>query len=111
MNGTQSIQNGYNSQWSKSLYVGALKDWTLRKVVCDYNPIPISTGRNQPIYEYHVTTAGRNRVKQRIPNFTNSLTSQIVLTKKQQQINKQDSSDWLEKSTKRKSESINGSVF
>ena len=28
------------------------------------NPIPTSHGRNQPIYECHVTTAGRNRVKE-----------------------------------------------
>ena len=32
-----------------------------------FNPIPtltlFCTGRNQPISEYHVTTAGRNRVK------------------------------------------------
>ena len=29
----------------------------------DFNPIPTGHGRNQPIYERHVTTAGRNRVK------------------------------------------------
>ena len=28
-----------------------------------FNPISTGTGQNQPIYEYHVTTAGRNRVK------------------------------------------------
>ena len=28
-----------------------------------FNPIPICHGRNQPIYECHVTTAVRNRVK------------------------------------------------
>ena len=27
------------------------------------NPISTGTGWNQPIYEYHVTTAGRNKVK------------------------------------------------
>ena len=27
------------------------------------NPIPTSTGLNQTIYSYHVTQAGRNRVK------------------------------------------------
>ena len=27
------------------------------------SPIPTSHGQNQPIYECHVTTAGRNRVK------------------------------------------------
>ena len=32
----------------------------LEKIV---NPIPTGHGRNQPIYERHVTTAGRNRVK------------------------------------------------
>ena len=29
------------------------------------NPIPTGAGQNQPIYEYHVTTASRNRVKSR----------------------------------------------
>ena len=28
------------------------------------NPIPTGHGRNQPIYERHVTKSGRNRVKQ-----------------------------------------------
>ena len=28
-----------------------------------FNPIPTSNGLNQPIYSYHVTQAGRNRVK------------------------------------------------
>ena len=27
------------------------------------NPIPTSQGRNQPLYERHVTKSGRNRVK------------------------------------------------
>ena len=36
-----------------------------RNVVCIVNPIPTSTGLNQPIYSYHVTQAGRNRVKPR----------------------------------------------
>ena len=27
-----------------------------------FNPVPTGHGRNQPIYECHVTTAGRNRV-------------------------------------------------
>ena len=31
-----------------------------------FNPIPTSTGRNQPIYEYHMITTGRNRVKYKI---------------------------------------------
>jgi hypothetical protein len=30
-----------------------------------FNPIPTGHGQNQPIYERHVTTAGRNRVKDR----------------------------------------------
>ena len=29
----------------------------------DINPIPTSHGWNQPIYERHLTTAGRNRAK------------------------------------------------
>ena len=28
-----------------------------------FNPIPIGTGRNQPIYKYYMTKTGRNRVK------------------------------------------------
>ena len=28
-----------------------------------FNPIPTGHGRNQPIYERHVTKSGRNRVK------------------------------------------------
>ena len=28
------------------------------------NPIPTGHGRNQPIYERHVTKSGRNRVKE-----------------------------------------------
>ena len=31
--------------------------------VHSFNPIPTGHGRNQPIYERHVTTASRNRVK------------------------------------------------
>ena len=30
------------------------------------NPIPTSQGRNQPLYERHVTKAGRNRVKYKV---------------------------------------------
>ena len=32
-------------------------------ILLTLNPIPNGHGRNQPIYERHVTTAGRNRVK------------------------------------------------
>ena len=28
-----------------------------------FNPIPTRQGRNQPLYERHVTKSGRNRVK------------------------------------------------
>ena len=28
------------------------------------NPIPTSQGRNQPLYEHHVTKSGRDRVKE-----------------------------------------------
>ena len=31
--------------------------------VVEFNPIPTGHGRNQPIYERHVTKSGRNRVK------------------------------------------------
>ena len=33
-----------------------------------FNPIPTGHGRNQPIYERHVTKSGRNRVKDLIGN-------------------------------------------
>ena len=36
---------------------------TVSRVFEDLNPIPTSHGRNQPIYERHVTKSGRNRVK------------------------------------------------
>ena len=29
-----------------------------------FNPIPTSQGRNQPLYERHVTKSGRSRVKE-----------------------------------------------
>ena len=32
-------------------------------VLNEVNPIPTGHGRNQPIYERHVTKSGRNRVK------------------------------------------------
>ena len=35
--------------------------WPLEKSP-DFNPIPAGHGRNQPIYERHVTESGRNRV-------------------------------------------------
>ena len=34
---------------------------------CDLNPIPTGQGRNQPLYERHVTKSGRNRVKENKP--------------------------------------------
>ena len=49
------------------------------------NPIPTSNGLNQPIYSYHVTQAGRNRVKcpstdiLSITNFTSKLLNGSVL--------------------------------
>jgi hypothetical protein len=33
-----------------------------------FNPIPTGTGLNQPLYSYHVTQAGRNRVNK--PSYT-----------------------------------------
>ena len=38
----------------------SLKSKYLQKT---FNPIPTGHGRNQPIYERHVTKSGRNRVK------------------------------------------------
>ena len=52
---------GHGSQWfnieriSKNI-AGAVYDLPV-------NPIPTGHGRNQPIYERHVTKSGRNRVK------------------------------------------------
>ena len=39
------------------------------------NPIPTGHGRNQSIYECHVTTAGRNRVKLQKPFYLKYLSS------------------------------------
>ena len=39
-----------------------LKNLTLWFVNDPFNPIPTGHGRNQPIYERHVTKSGRNRV-------------------------------------------------
>jgi hypothetical protein len=39
-----------------SIYIRTVRPYPL------FNPIPTGHGRNQPIYECHVTTAGRNRV-------------------------------------------------
>ena len=40
-------------------------------LICWYrvNPIPTSQGRNQPLYERHVTKSGRNRAKGLFNNF------------------------------------------
>ena len=40
-------------------------------------PIPNSQGRNQPLYERHMTKSGRNRVNQGIKNGTNHKNSKI----------------------------------
>ena len=42
-----------------------------------FNHIPNGHGRNQPIYECHVTTAGRNRVKAYL---TNLVTESLAIT-------------------------------
>ena len=57
---------GSNSFWIKAkvpednLIVG---NFLVRFSIVLLNPIPTVIGRNQPIYEYHVTTVGRHRVK------------------------------------------------
>jgi hypothetical protein len=37
--------------------------WFASKIGARFNPISTGTGLNQPLYSYHVTQAGRNRVK------------------------------------------------
>jgi hypothetical protein len=39
------------------------------KLQVSFNPIPTSQGRNQPLYERHVTKSGRNRVKTVVDKF------------------------------------------
>ena len=41
------------------------------------NPIPTGNGLNQPIYSYHVTEAGRNRVKTRKSKNKENITEEI----------------------------------
>ena len=38
----------------------------LSRFLVTFNPIPTGHGRNQPIYERHVTKSGRNRFKRLI---------------------------------------------
>ena len=43
------------------------------------NPIPTGHGRNQPIFECHVTTTGRNRVKRlQVKKFVKKVVKKIV---------------------------------
>ena len=58
----------------------------LEKIV---NPIPTGHGRNQPIYERHVTKSGRNRVK-----WLNSTTAPCVLTRKIRAQTSMHAHDW-----------------
>ena len=54
-----------------------------RAASATFNPIPTGHGRNQPTYERHVTTAGRNRVKKEGIFFLNHLFAiDILLMKK-----------------------------
>ena len=42
------------------------KNWMLEdpwSLTSYFNPIPTSQGRNQPLYELHMTESGRNRVE------------------------------------------------
>ena len=39
------------------------------KMQNEVNPIPTCQGRNQPLYERHVTKSGKNRVKRILVNF------------------------------------------
>ena len=52
------VQYGVSKVW----YQDILKD-TVSGVSEDLNPISTGQGRNQPLYERHVTKSGRNRVK------------------------------------------------
>ena len=51
------------TNWSKLIRISWLFFNCCLKCVVFVNPIPTGNGLNQPIYSYHVTQAGRNRVK------------------------------------------------
>ena len=64
------FQKPSGDQQGDNGYVGPVRQYIEnRKGPASYqckfivNPIPTGHGQNQPIYERHVTTAGRNRVK------------------------------------------------
>ena len=45
----------------------------------NFKPIPTNHGGNQPIYECHVTTAGRNRVKTHLYLCRTVISSDIII--------------------------------
>ena len=47
----------------KILHLANILDPIFEQYYLCINPIPTGHGRNQPIYERHVTKSGRNRVK------------------------------------------------
>ena len=49
-----------------------LFDFDILNIYHSVNPIPTSHGRNQPIYEHHVTKSGRNRVNPILHSHGNS---------------------------------------
>ena len=58
----QILQYNLGSPLSRKLAAIENHGWIIQSFK-PINPIPTSHGRNQPIYERHVTTTGRNRVK------------------------------------------------
>jgi hypothetical protein len=69
MNQELQTESGISLKIKKLLNTSYLTDSNImitlklesRQNVC-FNPIPTGHGRNQPIYECHVTKAGRNRL-------------------------------------------------
>ena len=49
-------------QGPRSLACSDVRDYLVTILEALLNPIPTGHGLNQPIYSYHVTQAGRNRV-------------------------------------------------
>jgi hypothetical protein len=56
--GKWNFLHDFNSSFSPKFYIATISLCT----IIYFNPIPTGTGLNQPLYSYHMTQAGRNRV-------------------------------------------------
>jgi hypothetical protein len=64
---------------SMTSYAVVVFCWTFQIYLNLVNPIPTGHGRNQPIYECHVTATGRNRVKHTVLYDFNKFLSTVCL--------------------------------